>query len=198
MSDIKSDEVVGNPVEEAIEGVLEEASVEAGQETGTEEAVELDPIAKLQAQLAEAQAKADENWDIALRTKAEMENVKRRTDKDVDSARKFALEKFANELLAVRDSMEMGLSAAQEEGADIAKIVEGTELTAKMLASAMEKFKVVQLDPVGETFNPDHHQAIAMQPSPEQENNTVMSVMQKGYLLNDRLLRPAMVVVVKN
>lgn len=198
MSDIKSDEVVGNPVEEAIEGVLEEASVEAGQETGTEEAVELDPIAKLQAQLAEAQAKADENWDIALRTKAEMENVKRRTDKDVDNARKFALEKFANELLAVRDSMEMGLSAAQEEGADIAKIVEGTELTAKMLASAMEKFKVVQLDPVGETFNPDHHQAIAMQPSPEQENNTVMSVMQKGYLLNDRLLRPAMVVVVKN
>lgn len=197
MSDIKSDEVVESQVkdgaEEAVEGVLEDAV-----ENTAEEAAELDPIAELEAQLAAAQAKADENWDIALRTKAEMENVKRRTDKDVDNARKFALEKFANELLAVRDSMEMGLSAAQEDGADIAKIVEGTELTAKMLASAMEKFKVIQLDPLGEAFNPDHHQAIAMQPSPEQENNTVMSVMQKGYLLNDRLLRPAMVVVVKN
>jgi molecular chaperone GrpE len=206
MSDIKPDEVVEKPVEDTVENVTEEtagsaaeaAPVDAEVDTAAEEVIELDPIADLQAQLAAAQAKADENWDIALRTKAEMENVKRRTDKDVDNARKFALEKFANELLAVRDSMEMGLTAAQEEGADIAKIIEGTELTGKMLASAMEKFKVVQLDPMGETFNPDHHQAISMQPSPEQENNTVMAVMQKGYLLNDRLLRPAMVVVVKN
>lgn len=186
MSDNKLDETVESSIESAAE------------EVGVEEAVVLDPIADLQAQLAEAQAKADENWDIALRTKAEMENLKRRTDKDVDSARKFALEKFANELLAVRDSIEMGLAAAQEEGADIAKIIEGTELTEKMLATAMEKFKVIQLNPLGEVFNPDHHQAIAMQPSPEQEDNTVMSVMQKGYLLNDRLLRPAMVIVVKN
>ena len=120
------------------------------------------------------------------------------TEKDIDNARKFALEKLANELLGVRDSMEMGLSAAQEEGTDIAKLVEGSELTLKMLATLMDKFNIVAIDPVGEKFNPDHHQAISMVPSPEHDNNIVMSVMQKGYLLNDRLLRPAMVIVSKN
>lgn len=152
----------------------------------------------LEEQLEVALKKADENWDIALRTKAEMENIKRRSEQEVDKARKFALEKFANELLTVRDSMELGLEASKADGADIAKIIEGTELTSKMLADVMAKFGVVQLNPVGEPFNPDHHQAISMQPSPEHDNNMVTAVMQKGYLLNDRLLRPAMVVVAKN
>lgn len=197
MSDIKSD--AADSVNESQEPVQEETqqAEESVDTTAQPESPEAE-IAALHAELEAAKAKADENWDIALRTKAEMENVKRRTDKDIENARKFALEKLANELLAVRDSMEMGLTAAQEDGADIAKIIEGSELTLKMFADVMGKFNIVQLDPKGEKFNPDHHQAIAMQPAEGQEDNTVMDVMQKGYLLNDRLLRPAMVVVVKN
>lgn len=176
------------------EVVNETSQVDVAQES--EELSSDEP--NLAEQLEAALKKADENWDIALRTKAEMENIKRRSEQEVDKARKFALEKFANELLTVRDSMELGLEASKADGADIAKIIEGTELTSKMLADVMAKFGVVQLNPVGEPFNPDHHQAISMQPSPEHDNNMVTAVMQKGYLLNDRLLRPAMVVVAKN
>ncbi len=195
MSDSKPDDVVEKVAEAAASAEAEQARPEAAQAAPVDEA---SPLAELQAQLEAAQAKADANWDVALRTKAEMENLKRRTDKEISNARKFALEKLANELLAVRDSMEMGLHAARDEGADIARILEGSELTLKMLADVMAKFNIEQLDPLGEAFNPEHHQAVAMQPAEGQQDNTVMEVMQKGYLLNERLLRPAMVVVVKN
>lgn len=184
------DSVQNSETETAKDEMVESADAVEAADESTEPSLE--------EQLEAALKKADENWDVALRTKAEMENIKRRSEQEVDKARKFALEKFANELLAVRDSMEMGLEASKADGADIEKIVEGTELTSKMLADVMAKFGVVQLNPVGEAFNPDHHQAISMQPSPEHDNNTVTAVMQKGYLLNDRLLRPAMVVVAKN
>jgi molecular chaperone GrpE len=125
---------------------------------------------------------------------AELENVKRRAEKDVQSAHKFALEKFGNDLLAVKDSLELGLSV---EDADAEKLREGTDLTLKMLTQVLVKFNIIEVNPVGESFDPNHHQAITMQPSAEHEPNTVISVMQKGYLLNDRLLRPAMVIVSK-
>ena len=144
--------------------------------------------------LQEAIAKADANRDMHMRSLAELENVKRRAQKDVEHAHKFALEKFSIDLLTVKDSLELGLSV---EDADVEKIREGTQLTLKMLTQVLDKFSIVELDPVGETFDPNHHQAMTMQPTSEHPPNTVISVMQKGYLLNDRLLRPAMVIVSK-
>lgn len=158
-------------------------------------AQEFSPAALL-SQLEEVQAQAQENRDKLLRVQAEMDNLRKRTARDVDNARKYALEKFASELLAVRDSLEMGLDAARGE-TDVDKIREGTELTLKMLAQVMEKFGIQPVDPQGERFDPDRHQAMSMQENAELEPNTVMTVMQKGYLLNDRLLRPAMVIVSK-
>lgn len=157
-----------------------------------------DEVAELQAQLAAAEEKAAKNYDLALRTQAEMENVKRRSSIDLEKAHKFALEKFANDLLPVKDSMEMGLAAGQ--GADegqIEKLVEGVELTLKMFVDVLSKNGVEEVDPQGEKFNPEHHQAMTMIPHPEAEANTIIEVMQKGYLLNERLIRPAMVVVSK-
>ena len=147
--------------------------------------------------LEDARNKADEHWNALLRTQAEIENLRRRHGKELENAHKFALEKFVNELLPVRDSMEMGLTAAQDDGVDIAKIREGLDLTLKMMASAMEKFEVREISPLGQKFNPELHQAMAMQESADAEPNTVLVVVQKGYTLNDRLVRPAMVIVAK-
>lgn len=147
--------------------------------------------------LDQAEKKAMDNWDQLLRTKAEMDNIRRRTQKDLENAHKFALEKFVTELLGVKDSLEMGVNASQQENATVEILREGSEMTLTMLSGLFEKFNVVELDPQGEKFNPDHHQAMSIQPSAEHEPNTVMAVMQKGYLLNDRLVRPAMVMVSK-
>ena len=147
-------------------------------------------------QLNAALTKADENWDAVLRTKAELENLRKRSQRDVENAHKYALEKIATELLAVRDSMELGLSAAQESG-DIKSLVEGGELTLKLLTQVMDKFDIKEVNPVEQKFNPEFHQAVTTQESDQLEPNTVVSVMQKGYLLQDRLLRPALVTVTK-
>lgn len=144
--------------------------------------------------LEDAKAKADQHWNQLLLARAETENVRRRAERDVEGAHKYALERFVNELLPVKDSLELGLAAASGEG-DLAKIREGMELTLKMLSSALEKFGVKTLDPKGEKFNPALHQAMAMQEVRDAEPNIVLTVYQKGYLLNDRLIRPAMVVV---
>ncbi len=154
-------------------------------------------VAGLQAQLETAQAKADENMDLALRTRAEMENLRKRQSRELENAHKYALDKIAEELLPVRDTLELGVAAAGEEEADLGKVVEGTELTLKMLTQALEKFNILEVNPLGEKFNPDLHQAISMQEGTDQAANTVLTVMQKGYTLNDRLLRPAMVVIAK-
>ena len=146
-------------------------------------------------QLEEALAKVDANWDLAVRAKAELENLRKRHDRDLSNAHKYALERFVKELLPVCDSLELGLKAAQEESADIAKVTEGTELTLSLFTSVMEKFNVVAVTPEGEPFNPELHQAMAMQPSEDVEPNTVLTVVQKGYSLNERLVRPAMVIV---
>lgn len=154
-------------------------------------------IERLEQELADARAQADDYWERLVRSEAEKDNIRKRAQKDVDTARKQSLEKLAAELLAVRDSLEMGVNAAHEDEADVAKIREGTELTLRMLTQAMEKFSIEEINPEGEKFNPDLHQAMSMQEVEGYEPNTVISVMQKGYRLEDRLLRPALVMVAK-
>jgi molecular chaperone GrpE len=144
--------------------------------------------------LAELQAKADENWDRYLRAAAETENVRKRARRDVENAHKFALENFSRELLAVKDSLEMGIQAADKADADA--LLAGKEATLKLLATTRERFGVEELDPAGEPFDPEFHEAMTMQPSEDLEPGSVLTVIQKGYSLNGRLLRPAMVVVV--
>lgn len=178
----------GVEVDEAVEGEVETV---AEQEENSVEAEEN----SLEKQLEDAEAKAADNLDQLVRTRAEMENIRRRSEKELTNARKYALEKFAQELLPVMDSMEMGVAAAMDENTDIAKLREGTEMTLKMFETAIEKFGIKSVHPHGEAFNPEHHQAMTMIDSPEHEPNMIIDVMQKGYLLNERLVRPAMVVV---
>jgi molecular chaperone GrpE len=147
--------------------------------------------------LAQAEQKANENWDKAVRVQAEMENLKRRTQKDLEDAHKFALTGFAKELLPVLDSLVLGLQAATGDSEEVKKFRQGSELTIKQLESAFEKFKIEAIDPIGQLFNPELHQAMAMQAVEGVESNTVVNVFQKGYLLSGRLLRPAMVLVAK-
>lgn len=151
-------------------------------------------IAQLREQLEAAEKKADDSWQTLVRLQAEMDNQRKRTDKQIEDAHKFASQKFVEALLPVADSMEMGMSA---EGS-IEQIREGMNLTLKQFESVMDKFNIESVNPMGEKFNPELHQAMAMQPNPDMENNTVMAVMQKGYTINGRLIRPAMVMVVKN
>lgn len=169
---------------------MPEAEAETGREPeaeAAEEAVEAAPA------LEELQAKADENWNRYLRAAAEVENVRKRAIRDVENARKFALENFSRELLAVKDSLEMGIDAA--ESADAASLREGSEATLKLLAGTLERFGITEIDPQGEPFDPELHEAMTMQPSADVEPGSVVTVIQKGYALNERLLRPARVIV---
>ncbi|WP_369855083.1 nucleotide exchange factor GrpE [Candidatus Thalassolituus haligoni] len=147
-------------------------------------------------QLAAAQQEIADLKEQVLRIQAEMQNVRRRAELDVEKAHKFGLEKFANEMVAVVDNLERGLAAAPEEDATKA-IREGIEMTLNGFLSALAKFNVDVVDPVGHPFNPEHHQAMTMIESADAEPNSVLAVMQKGYVMNGRLLRPAMVVVSK-
>ena len=147
--------------------------------------------------LAEARRTAQEHLDRALRAQAEIENVRRRAERDLAHAHKFALERFVSELLPVKDSLELGLAASAEKGATTAGIAEGIELTLRMFEQAMEKFGIEPVDPAGDPFNPEFHQAMTMQESDTAASGTVLTVVQKGYRLNERLVRPAMVIVAK-
>ena len=133
--------------------------------------------------------------DALLRLQAELENLRKRARRDVENAHKFGVEKLIGELLPVKDSMELGL--ATEEGADSAALREGVQLTDKMLAGVLEKFGVQVLDPTGEAFDPERHQAMTMQEIEGTPPGKVVTVFQKGYVLNERLVRPAMVIVSK-
>ncbi len=152
---------------------------------------------QLRARLAESQELADSHWERVLRMQADMENQRKRAQKDIENARKFSLEGMVNELLPVKDSLEMGLQAASGEDADLSKIVEGSDLTLKMLMQALEKHNVIEINPVDEKFNPELHQAMSQQEVEGKDPNTVIGVLQKGYTLNDRLIRPALVMVSK-
>ncbi len=149
----------------------------------------------LTALLEDARAKADEHWDQLLRSRAEMENLRRRHASELEKAHKYALDSFVKDLVGVRDSLELAQEAASAESADIAKLREGTDLTLKQLADVMTRFGVERLDPLGEPFNPEYHQAITVQPRPDLAPNSVAAVIQKGYVLNGRLVRPALVIV---
>lgn len=149
-----------------------------------------------ESQLHEAEAKAASYYEEAVRIRAEMENMRKRMARDVEKAHKFALEKMMNDLIPVLDSMEKGLEAINSE-ADLAQVREGSELTFRMLGKAMQNHGLVEIDPIGQPFNPELHEAMAMQPDAEKEPDTVLMVIQKGYMLNDRLVRPARVVVAK-
>ena len=173
---------------------------ETDKNEGNEDSIEKETnseMAELKKNLAAAEAKAEENWDKAVRAQAELENVRRRSQRDLENAHKYALEKFLQDLLPIQDSMEMGLTAAQDESADINKLREGSELILKMFADLLDKYGIETIDPQGHPFDPEHHQAMTLLESPDHEPDTVVSVMQKGYKLNDRLVRPAMVVVSK-
>ena len=160
------------------------------------EAHKITNIEALQNQLEKEKEHARTNLDAALRAQAEMENLRKRTSRDIENAHKYALDKFVNELLPIIDSLELGISAA-ENADNINDLREGMELTLKMFNTAMEKFGVIAVEPQGEKFNPEKHEAVTMQEIEGSESGTVVTVMQKGYELNGRLVRPAMVVVAK-
>ncbi len=178
----------------------EQQSAEAAQETvQAQEDAPVDEnaqrIYELETALSEAQATIKEQQDGVLRARAEMENARRRAEGEVEKARKFALERFAGELLPVIDNLERAIEMGDADNEAVKPLLEGVEMTRKTFISSIEKFGLAPVDPQGENFNPDLHQAMSMQESAEHEPNTVMAVMQKGYTLNGRLLRPAMVMV---
>jgi len=165
---------------------------EPGAETGAEDTEE-----SIEQQLDRAQATIKDYWDQIMRLKAEIENNQKRNARDIENAHKYVLRNFAESLLPIVDSMEMGQRVAEADNASLETIVEGAQLTMDMFIQVLEKHGLQQIDPVGEKFDPEQHQAISMIEAEDAESNTVVSVMQKGFILNDRLVRPAMVVVAK-
>lgn len=191
-ADIQAEEVA--PKQE--KGTLEEN----GSTTSIEENTGLShpDYEQLQQQLTAAEAKAHENWEKAVRATAELENVRRRASKDVENAHKFGVVKLMEDLLPVVDSLEQALQTnidTEETGLNSMK--EGIELTLKLFVGVLEKFNVKQINPVGEAFNPNLHEAMSMQEAPDALPGTVLVVFQKGYLLNERVIRPARVIVAK-
>lgn len=186
--EILADEIV-QQAEEQVEGQFEAAAENISEE--------LEKINELELSLAAAQATVAEQKDSVIRAKAEVDNVRRRAAQDVEKARKFALEKFAGELLSTVDNLERATDSIDDEDEKQKAIGEGVELTLQSLLSALDKFGVKAVDPKDQPFNPELHQAMSMQEVDGVAPNTVIAVMQKGYELNGRLIRPAMVMVSK-
>ena len=157
-----------------------------------ETAVALIEMERLQGELKAAEERAKTHWEQYLRALAEIDNVRKRAARDLESTRQFAVEKFAQDLIAVKDSLELGISNSAK--ADVASLVEGQTATLRLLAKAFEKAQIEEINPEGQPFNPEIHEAMMAQPS-DAAPNTVLSVIQRGYVLNGRLLRPARVVV---
>ncbi|WP_159653828.1 nucleotide exchange factor GrpE [Vibrio atypicus] len=189
--------------EEELDQIIEEAEkVEAAAQEAEAELEDIGDekdakIAQLEAALLSSEAKIQEQKDSVLRAKAEVENMRRRTETEIDKARKYALNKFAEELLPVIDNLERAIQAADTEAEAVKPLLEGVELTHKTFVDTVAKFGLKEINPEGEAFNPELHQAMSIQESPDHEANTVMFVMQKGYELNGRVVRPAMVMVAK-
>ncbi len=180
--------------EEVAQPEIAEAEVVEGEVAAAEEAAEAPTVEELQARLAEVEkalAEAD------LRAQAEVQNMRRRAERDVANARKFALEKFASDVVSVADTLERALTQLPADDESLTAAREGTELTLKVLLDVFKRHHIERIDPVDEAFNPEHHEAMAMVPMPGKAPNTVIEVLEKGYVLNDRLLRPARVVVAK-
>jgi len=182
--------------EEIEKKAADAAAAESAESTSTNDTPNSEAnIPDIEGQLEIALNKADEHWNELLRARADLENMRRRHSRDLENAHKHALDKFIAELLPICDSLELGLNAANDKDANLDKVREGMEMTLKMFMSSIGKFGLEQLDPKGQAFDPEAHEAIAMQPAEGVESNQVISVMQKGYRVNGRLLRPAMVVV---
>ncbi|MDC0662446.1 nucleotide exchange factor GrpE [Marinobacter sp. SS21] len=189
----RNEQVEEELAQEAEASVTEPEAAEPAEEAAEEAVAPEDEVEALKAQVQEVK-------DQILRTQAEMQNVRRRAEIDVEKAHKFALEKFVKELLPVADSLEKAVESTETQDADapmVASIREGVGMTLDLLLGGMKKFKVEQLNPVGEPFDPQRHEAMSMVPAPDAEPNSVVAVIQKGYTLNERLVRPAMVVVAK-
>lgn len=176
-----------------------EAVEEETEESSEQGAIEAPSHEELELKLTEAEQLAHEYWNKFTRTQAEIENIQRRAERDVANAHKFGIEKFAIELLNVMDSLDRGLECRDEIADDerALKVYEGLSLTRDLMMSTLERFGVVQINPKNEEFDPKLHEAISMVESPDASTNTVIQVMSPGYTLNDRLIRPAMVVVAK-
>ncbi|ENH7111143.1 nucleotide exchange factor GrpE [Vibrio fluvialis] len=193
---IKDEELQQDAVEVEAEAVGTDADIDWNQD-----AEELDEneakIAQLEAALLTSEERVKENQDAVLRARAEVENMRRRSEQEIDKARKYALSRFVEELLPVLDNLERAIQAADGENEIVKPILEGVELTHKTFVDAVAKFGLKEINPEGEAFNPEFHQAMSIQESPDHQSNTVMFVMQKGYELNGRVVRPAMVMVAK-
>jgi molecular chaperone GrpE len=185
--------------EQTQEPIDQETLAAEQSETIAIEGMAIDPayVVELEQKLEQATNQAVEEKDRALRTVAEMENLRRRTALDVEKAHKFALEKFASELLPVLDNLERTLQVADKTNEAVKPLLEGVELTLKSMANSVAKFGVIAIDPQGQLFDPNLHQAMSMIENPDVAPNTVIAVMQKGYELNGRVIRPAMVMVSK-
>ena len=175
--------------------VPEEDSFSSDQDAGARD--EAPDYATLAGRLAEAESRAAAARDAQLRAVADLDNVRKRAEREIGNASKYSSEKLLGELLGVADSLDLGLVAATKPEAQVASLVEGMKLTQKQVLSLLEKNGVKQVDPKGQPFNPEFHEAVTMVPSADLPPNHVVDVMQKGYRLFDRLLRPAMVVVSK-
>jgi len=187
-----------NPFEEAVEIEVQQPAGEPGSgdapEAGVDPAGQAQQPGGTEEALAAAEQDLAKHRDAMLRMQAEMENLRKRLARDAEKSRKFALERIMKDLLQVRDSMERGLGMA-DESATVESLREGQELTLKMLAKVLQDHDLEVIDPVGQPFDPEWHEAMTVLPSAEVEENTVLEVLQKGYRLHDRLIRPAMVVV---
>ena len=188
-----------NVQDEQLNDAVEAVEVEAveGEFVESEQELYAARIAELEAALLAKDAEVNEVKDMALRIRAESDNVRRRSEQEIDKARKYALNKFAEELLPVIDNLERAIDMADKNDEATKAMMEGVELTLMTMTSTVAKFGLTVIDPLGETFNPEFHQAMAIQESTEFAPNSVMAVMQKGYELNGRVIRPAMVMVSK-
>ena len=185
--------------DDQVHSAVAEAGADAATEaeaSGAGEAQALPPV-DLEMELKEARDEAAAHLDDFLRARAELDNLRKRSARDVEHAHKYGLERFMTELLPVKDSVELGLNAADDTEVDAGKLREGLELTLKLFDAASAKFGPEEVNPEGQSFNPEYHQAMSTQEVAGVEPGTVVTVVQKGYLLNDRLLRPAMVIVAK-
>jgi len=174
-------EGAGEGMDERLDEGIDEVVVETGE--------------SVLAQLEEANRALSDEREATLRARAEVENVRRRAARDVEQAHRFGIEGLVGELLPVRDGLELGIRAANEEGSTVESLAEGTSMTLRMLAAALEKFGAVEVDPAGEDFDPQYHQAMSIQESEGVEPGKVLQVFQKGCLLHGRVIRPAMVIV---
>ncbi len=170
----------------------------AGEQTAVlpETASQLVELERLQQALGEAEERAKSHWEQYLRAVADLDNVRKRAQRDIEAANRYGLEKFAQELLPVRDSLELAVQNA-EKASDIRSLKQGQDATLQLLVKALEKLGIVTINPVGEPFDPSRHEAMLAQPSNTAEPNSVLQVVQPGYELNGRLLRPARVIVSK-